>query len=222
LATKSKNQKRQQAQRHRPRTAAAVRRQRQQQRRRKIITTGGAGSIVLVIVVALAAPSIFGNKNATTTTSPSSSSSSSSTTSTPAKSVKGKPCVAVKGPLPSGAPAVPVQVGKPPTTLVKKDVKVGSGAVVTASQTVTADYIGVSCSTGKIFDSSYKVGGQPLTTSLKSGVIAGWMQGIPGMKVGGRRLLGIPPDLAYGKDGRPPDIAPDETLWYVVTVKSAK
>jgi FKBP-type peptidyl-prolyl cis-trans isomerase len=42
------------------------------------------------------------------------------------------------------------------------------------------------------------------------------------MKVGGTRLLGIPPDLAYGEQGSPPKIQPDETLWFVVTVKSAK
>jgi peptidylprolyl isomerase len=219
LASKSKNQRRQQTTRQRPRTAAAVRRQRQRQRRRAILTTAGAGTIVVVIVAALVFGFIGGKTSSTTT---SSSSSSSSTTSTPVKSVKGKPCVAVQGPLPAGAPAVPVSVGKPPTTLVKQDLKVGTGAVVTASQTVTADYIGVACSTGKIFDSSYKPGGQPFTTSLTSGVILGWQQGIPGMKVGGQRLLGIPPDLGYGAQGRPPDIAPDETLWFVVTVKSAK
>ena len=125
-----------------------------------------------------------------------------------------------EGRAPKGAPAVPVQTGPPPTKLVIKDLKVGTGAVVKASQTLTVDYIGVSCSTGKIFDSSYATG-QPATFPL-SGVIPGWQQGIPGMKVGGERLLGIPPALAYGKDGRAPSIAPDETLWFVVHVLSAK
>jgi peptidylprolyl isomerase len=104
--------------------------------------------------------------------------------------------------------------------LVIKDLKVGPGAVVTASQTLTVDYIGVSCSTGKIFDSSYATG-QPASFPL-SGVIPGWQQGIPGMKVGGERLLGIPPKLGYGSTGQPPSIAPDETLWFVVHVISAK
>ena len=91
---------------------------------------------------------------------------------------------------------------------------------MTASQTLTVNYIGVSCSTGKIFDSSYK-SGQPASFPL-TGVIPGWQQGIPGMKVGGQRLLGIPPALGYGSQGAPPDIAPDETLWFVVEVVDAK
>ncbi len=78
----------------------------------------------------------------------------------------------------------------------------------------------MSCSTGKIFDSSYAAG-KPATFPL-SGVIAGWKQGLPGMKVGGERLLGIPPALAYKNVQQGPDIAPGETLWFVVHVISAK
>jgi len=98
--------------------------------------------------------------------------------------------------------------------------KEGDGAAVTATQKLTVDYIGVSCSTGKIFDSSYK-SGQPATFPLAQ-VIPGWQQGIPGMKVGGQRLLGIPPALAYGAQGSPPVIAPDETLWFVIDIVDAK
>ena len=89
---------------------------------------------------------------------------------------------------------------------------------MTPGATVTVDYIGVACSTGKIFDSSY-CRGQSATFPL-TGVIPGWSNGIPGMKVGGARLLGIPPAEAYGNQGSPPDIAPDETLWFVVKVKN--
>ena len=81
---------------------------------------------------------------------------------------------------------------------------------------MTVNYIGVACSTGKIFDSSYK-NGQPATFSLGT-VIKGWTDGIPGMKVGGRRVLGIPPDQAYGANGFAPDIGPNEALWFVVEV----
>ena len=146
---------------------------------------------------------------------------SASTTSSvaAAASVAGKPCVAVADPLPAGAPAVPVEVGPPPTKLVIKDLKPGTGATVTATQNLTVNYIGVSCSTGKIFDSSYS-SGQPANFTLAD-VIPGWQQGIPGMKVGGERLLGIPPDLAYGAQGRP-GIAPGETLWFVVDIVDAK
>jgi peptidylprolyl isomerase len=132
----------------------------------------------------------------------------------------GKPCVAVADPLPAGAPAVPVKLGPPPAQLIKEDLKIGTGATVGPKDTVTAHYIGVSCSTGKIFDSSYSRG-QPTPFSL-SGVIKGWTDGIPGMQVGGQRLLGIPPAQAYDAQGSPPDIAPGETLWFVVEIVDTK
>jgi hypothetical protein len=134
-------------------------------------------------------------------------------------SAKGKPCVAMAGTPPAGAPTVPVQIGPPPTQLVKQDLQEGSGTTVAEGATVTVDYIGVSCSTGKIFDTSY--GKQPATFPLAN-VIPGWQQGIPGMKVGGTRLLGIPAELAYGSQGYPPDIAPDETLWFVVKLNDVQ
>jgi peptidylprolyl isomerase len=197
-------------------------RARQRRKRQRLIVSGSALAIVLAILAVLIGPNLGSNTTSTTSSSTSSTStaSTSTSTSTPAKSVKGKPCVAVSDPLPTGAPAVPVQTGPPPTTLVKKDLQVGTGTVVTATQTLSVDYIGVSCSTGKIFDSSYKTG-QPYSTTLEQ-VIQGWKQGMTGMKVGGTRLLGIPPALAYGSTGSPPDIAPDETLWFVVHVISAK
>lgn len=129
-----------------------------------------------------------------------------------------KPCVAVTDPLPTGSPAVPIKVGPAPTTLIAEDLTPGTGADVVPSSSVTVDYIGVACSTGKIFDSSY-ASGQPATFPL-SGVIKGWSQGLVGMKAGGSRLLGIPSDLAYGPSGQGADIGPDEALWFVVDVKS--
>lgn len=195
-------------------------RARQRRTRQRLIVSGSALAIVLAILAVLIRPDFASNATSTTSSSTSSTSTAPTSTSTPAKSVKGKPCVAVSDPLPTGAPAVPVPTGPPPTTLVKKDLQVGTGAVVTTTQTLSVDYIGVSCSTGKIFDSSYKTG-QPYSTTLEQ-VIQGWKQGIAGMKVGGTRLLGIPPALAYGSTGSPPDIAPDETLWFVVHVISAK
>jgi peptidylprolyl isomerase len=129
--------------------------------------------------------------------------------------------VAVADPLPPGAPAVPVKVGPPPTSLVVEDLTPGTGAAATASSTVTVDYIGVSCSTGKIFDSSYSRG-QTAQFPLNQ-VIPGWTQGLTGMKVGGTRLLGIPAELAYGSSPPPGSgIAPDETLWFVVQMKDVQ
>lgn len=150
-----------------------------------------------------------------TTTAPAATGSAAAATG----SAAGRPCVPVSDPLPAGAPAVPVRVGAPPAELVKEDLKAGTGAPVAAGATVTVNYIGVSCSTGKIFDTSY--GKQPATFPL-SGVIKGWTDGIPGMNVGGQRLLGIPAEQAYGAAGRPGTIAPHEPLWFVVEVLDAK
>jgi peptidylprolyl isomerase len=129
-----------------------------------------------------------------------------------------KSCVGFKDKLPKGAPAVPIKPGPPATSLVTKDLKVGTGAVVPkGASKVTVNYIGVSCSTGKIFDSSWSRN-QTFDADLSGGVIQGWIQGIPGMKVGGERLLEIPPALGYGASGSPPTIAANETLFFVVDV----
>lgn len=104
--------------------------------------------------------------------------------------------------------------------LVKKDLVTGSGRVAQAGQSVTVNYVGVLCKTGKEFDSSWKRN-QPFTTTLStSSVIPGWVQGIPGMHVGGRRELIIPPALGYGKAGSPPTIPPNSTLVFVVDLLS--
>jgi peptidylprolyl isomerase len=181
----------------------------------KVVVGLLVAALVIGGAVALFANDDDGDTNVSTD---SSSAPSGATGSTPAMaSVKGKPCVAMADAPPAGAPQVPVEVGAPPTSLVSRDLQPGTGAEATATSTVTVDYIGVSCSTGKVFDTSY--GKTPATFPL-SNVIPGWQQGIPGMKVGGTRLLGIPADLAYGAQGYPPDIAPDETLWFVVQLKN--
>ncbi len=170
---------------------------------------------LLALTVALAACGSSGG-------SKSSGSDGSTSSSAPAAdSAEGKPCVAVTDPLPAGAPEVPVQVGAPPTELVVTDLVPGTGAAAAASSTVVADYIGVSCTTGKIFDASY-TSGQPASFPL-SQVIPGWQQGLVGMKVGGKRLLGIPADLAYGSTPPPGSgIAPDEPLWFVVELRNVE
>ena len=184
-----------------------------------------AGGVVLALIIGIAFAIHNNGKNKTasaTTTTTAATSTTLATTSTtvkPLPSAAGKPCVAVSSPLPKGAPAVPVVVGAPPKTLLKKDLKVGTGALVKATSTIKVNYVGVACSTGKIFDSSYQDGG-PASFPL-SGVIPGWQQGIPGMRVGGERLLGIPSALAYGTGGSAPLIAPNEPLWFVVEVLSA-
>jgi FKBP-type peptidyl-prolyl cis-trans isomerase len=114
-------------------------------------------------------------------------------------------------------PTVTVPKGPAPHHLVVKDLVKGKGAVATSRSTVTVQYVGVLYKTGKQFDASWNDGtGQPVQFSLSGGVIKGWTEGIPGMRVGGRRELIIPPNLAYGKKGSPPRIPPNSTLVFVI------
>lgn len=111
--------------------------------------------------------------------------------------------------------AVPAE---PATKLTCQDLVVGDGEEVPAGATVSAQYVGVAQSTGTQFDASWDNGGKPIDFSL-DGVIPGWTQGIPGMKVGGRRLLVIPGDLAYGPAGQQQaGIGPNETLVFIVDI----
>jgi FKBP-type peptidyl-prolyl cis-trans isomerase len=127
-------------------------------------------------------------------------------------------------------PTVPADLSTKPTVtvpkscsgsqLATKDLITGTGRAAQQGQTVTVNYVGVLCKNGKEFDSSWKRN-QPFTTALSTGsVIAGWVQGIPGMRVGGRRELIIPPSLGYGKNGSPPTIPANATLVFVVDLLS--
>jgi peptidylprolyl isomerase len=119
-------------------------------------------------------------------------------------------------------PTVTVPSGNPPTTLQKTDLIVGNGAEAITGKKVTVQYVGVAFSTKKQFDASWDRG-QPFPFTLGAGdVIKGWDEGVPGMKVGGRRQLVIPPDLAYGPNGYPPVIGPNETLVFVVDLVSVQ
>ena len=113
-------------------------------------------------------------------------------------------------------PEVDPHDGPAPTDLQVTDITVGDGAEARAGQTVQVHYVGVAHSTGEEFDASWNRG-SAFRFPLGAGrVIAGWDQGVAGMKVGGRRRLVIPPHLGYGDRGAGGAIKPGETLIFVV------
>ena len=113
-------------------------------------------------------------------------------------------------------PEVEIPEGDPPSELVIEDLEEGEGDEAQAGDQLTVDYVGVLYDGGDEFDASF---GEPAPFQFALGqgsVIPGWDEGLEGMKVGGRRQLVIPPDLAYGPQGQPPDIPPDSTLVFVI------
>jgi peptidylprolyl isomerase len=147
-----------------------------------------------------------------------SSKAASTTTSTTARTAAASaPSVANATNL-STEPTVGPGKQPPPTKLVTKDLVVGKGPSATSADTVTVQYVGAAYDTGKVFDASW-TNGQPSTFPLNE-VVAGFREGIVGMKVGGRRVIVIPPSLGYGKEGRAPAISPNETLTFVVDLKA--
>ena len=124
------------------------------------------------------------------------------------------------GPL-SKEPTVTPPSGPAPTKLVTKELIVGTGPEAKAGDSVTVNYVGVLYKGGKVFDASWKRNETFPFVLGKSQVIPGWEQGIVGMKVGGRRELIIPSDLAYGAKGSPPTIPPNSALIFVVDLLAA-
>jgi peptidylprolyl isomerase len=117
-------------------------------------------------------------------------------------------------------PEIDFPGGEPPAELQITDIWEGDGGEAGSGDMVKVHYVGVSYSTGEEFDASWNRG-DPLQFQLGAGhVIAGWDQGLRGMKVGGRRQLVIPPGLAYGDRGAGQAIAPGETLIFVCDLVS--
>ncbi len=145
------------------------------------------------------------NEALATTSAPT---SSTSTSTTAAKTP-------TSGPL-SKEPHVTPPSGPAPSKLVTKEIITGTGAEAKTGDPVTVNYVGALYHGGKVFDASWKRN-EPFPFTLGKGqVIPGWEQGVPGMKVGGRRELIIPAALAYGAKGSPPTIPPNEPLVFVV------
>jgi peptidylprolyl isomerase len=143
---------------------------------------------------------------------------------TPATSTTSSSSSASSAKLPSAfntEPTIKSPGGTPPKKLVTKDLIKGTGPAVTSpTQTVTIGYVGALYSNGKVFDSSWK--DDPSTHTLSgpaSGFVPGFQQGLLGMKVGGRRELIIPPNLAYGKKAQK-GIPANSTLIFIVDLHS--
>jgi peptidylprolyl isomerase len=114
-------------------------------------------------------------------------------------------------------PQVDVPSDQPPSyQLELEDIEVGDGDEAVNGKVVEVHYVGVSWATGDQFDASWDRGDTFKFKLGKGQVISGWDQGVAGMKVGGRRRITIPPQLAYGKRGAGGVIGPDETLVFVV------
>jgi peptidylprolyl isomerase len=121
-------------------------------------------------------------------------------------------------------PKVPEGKGDPPKQLVVQDLIAGKGKRAKAGDTVSVQYVGVLFDNGKQFDASWNGSkpGQAFQFPLGAGrVIPGWDQGVAGMREGGRRKLIIPPELAYGAQGFPPDIPPDAALIFDIDLEKA-
>ncbi|BBY56575.1 FKBP-type peptidyl-prolyl cis-trans isomerase [Mycobacterium koreense] len=119
----------------------------------------------------------------------------------------------------SDKPEIDFPAGPAPAELVITDLVVGDGAEATPGGTVEVHYVGVEYDTGEEFDSSWNRG-QTIEFPL-NGLIQGWQDGIPGMKVGGRRQLVIPPEQAYGPAGAGHRLS-GKTLIFVIDLIGAR
>jgi peptidylprolyl isomerase len=146
--------------------------------------------------------------------------------STAANAVVEKTPVTTTGTTPTSGPlatepTITPPKGSAPKTLVTKEIVKGTGAEAKAGESVTVNYVGALYSTGKVFNASWETK-EPFTFTLGEGqVIKGWDQGVVGMRVGGRRELIIPAELAYGAKGSPPKIPPNSPLIFIVDLLSA-
>ncbi|HEV2944380.1 MAG TPA: FKBP-type peptidyl-prolyl cis-trans isomerase [Solirubrobacteraceae bacterium] len=156
-----------------------------------------------------------GNENKSDEALAKATSSTPETPTTPPAATAKTPAT---GPL-SKEPSVKPPSGAAPSKLVIKDLIKGTGKEAKAGGTVTVNDVGVVYKTGKQFENTF-TRKEPSTFAL-SGLIPGWTKGIPGMRVGGRRELIIPPALAYGKAGRPPSIPPNAPLVFVIDLLAA-
>lgn len=174
--------------------------------------------VALPLVAAAFALGACGDKKKSSTGSPAQPTAATAPATTTATAAK--PPAATKSGISTDLtkkPSIPKPTAPAPTQLEIHDIVDGSGAGAKAGEQISVQYVGVSYKTGKQFDASWDRGGQPFPFQLGAGmVIPGWDQGLVGIKPGGRRELIIPAALAYGTQGSPPSIGPNETLIFVV------
>jgi peptidylprolyl isomerase len=156
-------------------------------------------ALASILVLALAGLAIFGATDMNSSDTPSTSAAGS------------LPTVSANA---GEVPTVSAPTGTPPAELTTQDIIVGTGAEVLPTSTLTVHYYLMTWSNGKVIESSWV--GQPATFPLAQ-VVEGWQKGLPGAKVGGRRLLVLPPEMGYGAAGAGP-IGPNETLIFVVDI----
>jgi peptidylprolyl isomerase len=223
VATSRRRERELARRRYERRRMREMERRAKQRRRNTIIGASLGTAAVIAAIVVLAIHLAGGGKGkAAVAATPPPATPTASTSPTPPPPAPTKCAKITPNPPAKGDPVVPDVTGKAPTKLVIKDLKVGKGKVVKSGQTLSMNYVGVSCSTGVAFDASYPRH-QPFTFKFGAGqVIKGWDEGIRGMRVGGRRELIIPAALGYGPTGSGATIKPNETLIFVVDVLSAK
>jgi len=198
---------------------------REQARRRARRRATIIGSVLAVVVVvggiALLARPHSGPKTATPVTPAANSPTASPPTQAAPTTSPFPPLARGTDPRLATKPTVRLPSAAP-TTLGMHDLVVGTGPAARAGQQLTVNYVGVGYPAGKEFDSSWKRR-EPFTFALgKGNVIPGWDRGLLGMKVGSRRQLAIPAALAYGAQGQPPTIKPNEPLVFVIDLLAAK
>jgi FKBP-type peptidyl-prolyl cis-trans isomerase len=198
-------------------------------KRRNTVLGAVLGTIAVIVVLVVIGITVLGGSSKKSPSAVNAASTATPTASpTPTASAPPAPkkCAKISpNPAAKGEPKVPDVKGKAPTKLIKKDVTVGHGRAAKSGDQVVVKYIGVSCSTGNVFDASYTDPPNPTTkkkefsVSLGQGqVIPGWDKGLVGMKAGGVRELVIPAALGYGPTGSPPKIRGNETLIFLVTM----
>lgn len=192
---------------HQARKAAALAQARRQARKRRLLTVGGIVVVFLLVMFVISLVSDDDDDSDVTA-------GAGTTTTTEAPEEPTTPT--------SAPPEAPAPGGEEPLTeLGIEDLEVGDGEVVEAGDTIVAHYYGATYADGEKFQSSWDSGSTFETVIGQGNVIQGWDEGIPGMKVGGRRKLTIPAEMAYGAEDKG-DGSPFGDLVFIVDVYAVK